>query len=277
MQRETILSIGAFIENLTIAAAHYGFETECEVLATNPRDPALTAVRLIKKTIQAPSIAGIEARRTVRSNYLRKEITTDDIRHIIDRSEKQIRYFTPSSARGKYLSEGTILANRSQCARTPAQDELADWIRWSDDDAAQRLDGLTPETMEITGVAGWYVRHFYDRNDALTKEFVERSIEKVVAQATTHGGWLVITSDDSEPRTLIDTGRMLQRMLLRVRDKMIAIHPMTQLLEESPWKDEVARELGIPNHVQFILRAGYVQTYPNPVSLRRPPQWFIQV
>ena len=59
-------------------------------------------------------------------------------------------------------------------------------------------------------------------------------------------------------------------MFLGVREMNIALHPMTQMLEESPWKDRVAAELGLPGTVQFILRVGYISRYPGPVSLRMP-------
>ena len=93
----------------------------------------------------------------------------------------------------------------------------------------------------------------------------------------TCGGWLVVTSHDSSIPALIEHGRMYQNMLLKIRDKMIAIHPMTQMLEESPWRNQVAKELGLTAEVQWILRIGYLKSYPDPVSLRMPVSWFVQV
>jgi hypothetical protein len=51
---------------------------------------------------------------------------------------------------------------------------------------------------------------------------------------------------------------------------------MTQMLEEEPWKNKVAKDLGVPGEVQWILRIGYVQTYPDPVSLRAPVSRFFR-
>ena len=65
-------------------------------------------------------------------------------------------------------------------------------------------------------------------------------------------------------------------MLLKIRDKRIGIHPMTQMLEEEAWKNKVAKELGVGGEVQWILRTGYLKSYPDPVSLRRPVSWFVQ-
>jgi hypothetical protein len=51
---------------------------------------------------------------------------------------------------------------------------------------------------------------------------------------------------------------------------------MSQALEEEPWKAQVAEKLGIQGKVQFLLRVGYVDSYPEPVSPRRPVDWFVQ-
>ena len=57
---------------------------------------------------------------------------------------------------------------------------------------------------------------------------------------------------------------------LSARERMIAVHPMTQMLEEATFSANVAKDLGVPGPVQFLLRASYVERYPEPVSLRRP-------
>jgi hypothetical protein len=51
---------------------------------------------------------------------------------------------------------------------------------------------------------------------------------------------------------------------------------MTQILEEEAWKNKVAKELGITGEVQWILRIGYLESYPDPVSLRMPVPWFVK-
>jgi len=130
--------------------------------------------------------------------------------------------------------------------------------------------------MEITGFAGWYVRHFYHRANILTEGFRKATVKSVMEQVKRHGGWLVITSEDSSVANLLETGRLFQRMFLRVRDRMIAVHPMTQMLEETQWKNSVADELGLAGRAQFILRVGYLEKYPDPVTLRRPVSSFVR-
>ncbi len=284
--RELLLGIGAFIENLVLAAGTFGYEVDIQITANSPLDPDIAEIRLKKgKTSDFP-LERIRKRRTVRSGYTDQEIKAEDLKYITRHDARSCVvpnapsphsfYFPNNSPQGKYLQEGTIAANRAQAFRDPAQEELASWIRWSNKDARQYRNGLTSESMEIRGFAGWYVRNFYNRESVLKKSFREQTVDIVSKQVKTCGGWLVVTSADSNIPTLIDYGRVFENMLLKVRERMIGIHPMTQMLEEAPWKDKVAKELGLGGEVQWILRIGYLNSYPDPVSLRRPLSWFVQ-
>jgi hypothetical protein len=124
--------------------------------------------------------------------------------------------------------------------------------------------------MEIEGIAGFYVRNFYNRKSVLSNSFRGTTVDTVTNQVRTCGGWLVVTSQDSRIETLIEYGRVFEGMLLKIRDRKIAIHPMTQMLEENPARDAIAKELGLAGEVQWILRIGYLSSYPDPVSLRMP-------
>jgi len=130
--------------------------------------------------------------------------------------------------------------------------------------------------MEIQGFAGWFVRNFYNRESVLKKSFRDQTVDVVANQVKTGGGWVVVTSTDSRIQTLVEYGRVFENVFLKARDKMIAFHPMTQMLEEKPWKNKVAMELGVPAEVQWILRIGYVKSYPDPVSLRAPVSRFFR-
>ncbi len=283
--RELLLGIGAFIENLVVAAGAFGYEAYVQVIAKNPSDPDIVDIQLRKgKTFDFP-LEKIKKRRTVRNNYLNQEMKADDIKFItkhdarsclIPTASPHSFYFPNTSPQGKYLQEGTIEANRKQAFRDPAQEELANWIRWSNKEGRTHRNGLTPESMEIKGMGGLFVRSFYDRASVLKKSFREQTVDIVAKQVKTCGGWLIVTSQDSSIPTLIEYGRVWENILLKIREKMIAIHPMTQMLEEEPWKKQIAKELGLNGEVQWILRTGYLRSYPEPVSLRMPISWFVQ-
>ena len=277
IQRETILSIGAFIQNLEYAANNLGYNCQFSILATTNQDENIVDVKLTKATaIIRYDIEQIKHRRTVRSNYLSDVLKKEDSSYLTKEESDFIQYIPNSSKEHFWLKEQTIEANKIQASRDAAQIELASWIRFSSKDAAGHLDGLTLAGMEIEGIPGWYLRNFYGKKDVMKKSFRDQSIDKVVKQVTQSAGWLLITSKDNSVATLLETGKRLQRLWLKIREKNIAIHPMTQIIEEASTNQKLNQSIGINEPVQFILRVGYLKNYPEPVSPRRTVERFVR-
>lgn len=276
-QRETILSIGAFMQNLEYAAGSFGYDCEYNVIAKSNQDRHVLEVRLKKASPGSFfDTRKIKLRRTVRSGYMNLGLKSSDVKYLIGNQNDYFQFISKSTKEYHWLNEKTIEANRHQSNRDDAQSELADWMRFSSKDAMKYCDGLTTGSMEIDGIPGWVVRNFYDKQMVMSKDFREQGLDKVKRQVSSSGGWIIITSKDNSTATLIETGMRLQRMLLKTRERNIAVHPMTQILEEAPYNTSLNSALGIRGEVQFILRTGYIMNYPDPVSLRRPVEKIVK-
>ncbi|AFZ01752.1 nitroreductase [Calothrix sp. PCC 6303] len=276
-QRETILSIGTFIQNLEYAAGSFGYGCNYNLLAKTNQDEQVMEVKLIKEELKNTfDIAKIKSRRTVRSNFLSDVLEKEDLKYLINSEPQFIHYLPATSKKSQFINEQTIVANRLQAYRNPAQQELADWIRFSSKDADKHRDGLTTAGMEIEGISGWIVRNFYNKDNVMKNDFRETGIDKIKKEVSESAGWILITSRDNSVATLLETGRKMQRLFLKVREKNIAIHPMTQILEEVSTRQTLNQSIGIDENIQFILRTGYLKNYPPSVSLRRPVDEFIR-
>ena len=276
-QRETILSLGAFLENIELAAGAFGYVCRWTLLATTNQDEQVIELRMTKTG--PPDSANIEEmkqRRTVRAGFSREALREDDVAHLVAGESQFIHYLPTTSQEARLINEQTIAANRLQAYRDPAQQELADWIRFSSADARKHRDGLTTGSMEIEGFSGWAVRNFYDKASVVKPAFRERSIDHVRREVGSSAGWILITSKDVSVASLLETGSRMQWLFLKVRARGIAVHPMTQILEEPSTRLALAPALGIGENIQFILRVGYVANTPPPVSLRRPVAWFLR-
>jgi hypothetical protein len=64
-------------------------------------------------------------------------------------------------------------------------------------------------------------------------------------------------------------------MALLAREHHLAIVPMTEQLEEKASREQISRTHGPGMIPQFILRMGYLDRYPAPVSPRRPASRFL--
>lgn len=276
-QRETVLSIGAFVQNLELAADSFGYQCHWDLLAKTSQDERVLEVKLTRKDSKTNfDPAKIKERRTVRSGYLGDVLWKEDVEYLVGSEWDFVHYLPFSSKESQFIDEQTIEANRIQTYRDSAQQELAEWIRFSSTEAEKYRDGLTTASMEIDGFAGWLVRNFYGKENVMKNDFREQGLSKVREQVGKSAGWILITSKDESVENLLETGKRMQKLFLKVRDKNIAVHPMTQILEEPQTKQNFNQSIGINDSVQFILRTGYIKNYPNPVSLRRPIEWFIK-
>jgi len=274
--RESLISIGAFIENLNISAAASGLRAEVEPVASDASAGDIAIVTLKESNPVDYPLNKISLRRTVRNGFRQQEIRWETLSGITGHMKESVHYFPRESAHGKCIAENAVQAFREQTGQDDAQKELSRWIRFSSREAEKHLDGLTPESMEIQGIAGWYARNFMSSSDVMKDSFRRTGIDLTAAYARQGSGWLVITGKGNSPADLIETGRAFERFLLEVRERKIAVHPMNQILEvESRRKDLFSRHgPGFIPHL--ILRIGYIDTYPDPVSLRRPVARFVR-
>ena len=272
--RELLLSIGTFAENLYLAAGAMGYEAAMRVVATDAFCEDVVDVKLTPRDLSDYPLDRLEKRRTVKNDLLDKEISQADLDYITEPLGDGFRFFPRSSEHAKCFTDGTIEANKLQVARDDAQRELAKWIRFTKKQIREHRDGLTVKGMEIQGFAGWYVSRFMDERDVMKQSFRDQTVAKVEKLVAQGGGWLVITSKSGSVADIIDAGRRFEAMALLCRERNIALHPMTQMLEEGNWDAKTEAHKGMTP--QFILRAGYVKKVPKPVSPRRPIGWFVQ-
>jgi len=273
--REAFLSLGHFIENLVIAARSAGFQADVEVVATDSRDHDVARIHLTSALPTDDPLRRLALRRTLRSGYVPEPLDAADIDDLLDHLGGASTYFPRGSQEAEWLQDAEIEAMRQQTWRDPAQHELANWIHLSRSRAERRQDGLTPETMETSWFARQFMYLFMDQDTVLKESFRERGIEAAVEQASEGAGWIVVTSPDSAPASILDAGRRTQRMWLQCRERGIAVHPMSQILEEDPWRQQIADAVGLDRVPQYVLRVGYVDDYPEPVSMRRPVEDFV--
>ena len=202
------------------------------------------------------------------------QIADSDIKQLISENSDAIHLVPARSTKGAYIKSKTIEAYTRQAQNVNVQDELAKWFRFSNMDAKEKNDGLTTSTMEIKGIAGFFVRNFFKPKDSKKGSFVSQGIEKTRTQAEHCGGWILVTQKENTPACWINTGRIFQRLHLECYKLKIGLQPMTQLIEESDFEKPANNELAFGDPIQFVARVGYVKEYTKPVSVRRPVESF---
>jgi nitroreductase len=273
--RELLLSLGAFIENLSITAATLSLHAEVEILAEDHQDREIARVVLQEGPRRDYSLQTLGKRRTIKHGQLPRVLAASDLTRLMAEAEGQITYAARGTKQAAYIEESAVEAFRLQGRRKDAQQEFVHWLRLDNTEVMRHRDGITTDSMGLSGIAGWYVNTFLSPDDFLTEKMRQEGVDTTAALAREGGGWLLLTSRGQTVAELLACGRRFQRIALAACELGIAIHPMTQILEEKgapSLHKVVGDDTLIP---QFVLRVGYPDRYPPAASLRRPVAWFV--
>ena len=272
--RELNMSLGAFIENLTLAAGGLGYDTNIKLNGSKKNSTLVAEINLKKTAFSGYNLSLIEKRRTLRTPFDTTSISEKDINQLRASDSQHIHFFSSHSKEGDFIAQKTLEGYTQEAYNQAAQNELVKWLRFSDKDVNEKKDGLTTAGMQIEGVSGFFVRHFIKPEDTKKEMFVKGGIDKTKNQVMNCSGWIVISSSDNVFAEWIKTGRLYEHIHLTCTQLQIGFQPMNQAIQETMLKKRVAKELGISDELLFIARVGYVAKAPTPVSPRRPVEAF---
>lgn len=274
---ELYISVGAFIENLDIAAKAYGYNAEITLFETgkNSSLPA-ASIKLTKTGLpqNLEYLEELELRTTLRIPFDTMAIKDIDIEKLVSIAPENFIFVPSNSPDGSFIAKKELEAYTIQAYQKDAQDELASWMRFSNKDVNSKRDGLTPAGMGIKGIGGFMVRNFMKPEDSKKESFVKSGVEKTQKQVENCGGWIIISTEKEDLREWINVGRIYARMNIQCRLLNLGFHPMNQIIEVPPIYQEVNGKMMSDRRIRFVARIGYVNEYSAPVSKRRPVESF---
>ena len=275
-RRELYISLGAFIENLTLSAGSLGYGSNVKLNDIYKSSTPVAEIQLYKTVLTGFDISLIERRMTLRIPFNKNPIKATDVNLITAPDPQNILYYPATSEEGLFIADKAVSSYNQQAYNNAAQTELAKWMRFSDKDVKEKKDGLTTAGMQINGIAGFMVRHYYKPEDSKKVSFIKAGIEKTKKQVLGCGGWIAIIATDNSVKEWVKLGRIYQNINLTCTKLNIGFQPMNQIVEEVKFKNEVTKHLGIKKELMFVARLGYVNASSVPVSPRRPVEDFAQ-
>lgn len=273
--RDAIVALGAFLENFMLAARARGLHVDTHVRPFDPTLRELVEVEWSPGPVREYPLERLVTRRTRRAGFATRAIRPADLRALEGPFGGHAAVFGPTTPQGRLLAEGTAESTRLQWRERASRLEWSEWTRWRDLDAHRFRDGLTPEAMEVSGLANWWVRTTYSRSTVLSPSYAARVVDRTRERVRQCGAWLVATVEDDAVAALLAAGARFERMALLLDGLGIAAHPMQQLLEQPQTRESLGGALGLDESPRLILRLGYVAPGGEAVSLRRPVEWFV--
>ncbi|MDZ7722890.1 MAG: hypothetical protein U5R06_08795 [candidate division KSB1 bacterium] len=262
------ISLGCALENMVIAARHYGFEPSVdldpesdEIKVAFTKNGGADDNRLFEAIPQRQA-----ARRTYDGNpipekdleALRNASVQDDVLFRIFKDPVEIEPLV------EFVKEG----NRLQFSNNAFVNELISWIRFKKSEAQRQGDGLNSASMGAPSVPQWLGRLFLNMASA---EGEAKKCEKAIKSSS---ALMMFIAEDNSKRAWINLGRSFERVALTATRLNIRHAHLNMPCEEQHLRKKLQNHLNLTREQPLLLlRIGYAD--PMPCSLRRPVEQVI--
>lgn len=245
--RELIISCGAALLNLRLAARHYGHAVEVESFPEGEESDLLAVLRLGPPRrvtqIEETLFQAIPLRRTNRHPFAERALPDRLLDALVDAAAEE-------GARLEAITEATEIetfadlvaaATQEQTAERRFNDEVLAWLR---PDADPRRDGV-PDSAQGEWDRISTARASPDRSASRRRRLVAES-----------PALLVLVTGADTPRAWLAAGQALERVLLHAAAEGLFASYLNAPVEVESFRAEVARLCG-GGSPQLVLRIGY--------------------
>ena len=261
--RELLISLGAAITNLRVAAAHFGFESSV-LYEADAENPVVALVSLRESCDSDPALrslfASIAKRHTNRQPFVEREIEPQSLERLCDFVEEidSLHFVLPHDIQraARLIEEGDklLLANPS------FRDELAEWMR---PNTGSAQDGVCGDAFGMPGplsaLGPWLMRQF----DAGS---VRARYDRALAEKA--AGLIVLTAHDDRV-SLVRAGEVLERLLLLLTALSIDYSFLNQPVQVPALRHSLWSMIRSTAPPQLLIRFGYAPSAVRPMP-RRP-------
>jgi hypothetical protein len=280
--RQTHISQGTFLELLVIALAEDGIASEVDYFPDGEyangtlEDLPVARVRLLSGSVaRDPLFAAIPLRTSTKRPFEPgRELSSIDAEALARAPTGEgvsVRIVSNVDARSR-LAEICTDAMSVEVKAVPRNVETARWFRFSEDEIEEKRDGFSIRQTGAGALERWVVESFLlDRAGASDPEgsFARGAVDQTRDQARSAAAFGALTSDLNTRRAQVIAGRAYARVALTAAARGLAMHPMSQALEEYPdmaiTKQRLERELGLRSGrtVQMLFRLGHAEVTPH--------------
>lgn len=247
-QRELHISVGCALENLLIAAEHFEYGHQVTYFPEPANEELVATVKLKPQGQPTPfrNPALFEAilnRQTNRKVYEERPIPQDDLQYLQNCCvEGGIwLHMTDDLETKRKVDELIIRSDATQFSDPAFREELGYWI-------GQGVFGAPWLIAKIGQLAVTYMN--------ITKGQDKKDSEVLMSAPIL----AAISSEVNDRESQVKVGQVFERVCLVATTLGIRVHPMSQILEISEQKDEVAKLISKPDVVpQHTFRLGYAE------------------
>ncbi len=255
-RRGMMISLGAALENLLVAARAYGLQP---VVRYRPEDGARGAVAQVSWTPGGPRrdrelFGALTRRHTNRRNY--------DGRALLPVARAQLSAQVADGSRLYWVDDRDGLhdladlahdAVRALVSDRRCQAEQRGWLRMSDKEAARRGDGVPVEALGMTGPANWFAGRYFDARSWFLR-FGAGSLAKRAREGVrSAGAAALLTASGRDETAWLMAGQAYERLVLKATQLGLAHQPINAPIEVERHRAPLLRLFGAAGEVPLML------------------------
>ena len=259
-QREMHISIGCALENLAIAAAHFGYRSAIDCIASCQHPTQVARIRLMPHDVPPPAVgdprfAAITRRHTNHGVYDGRPLTPADREAIAGISvDPGLRVdWIDDEPRRRALDDLVTRADAVLFSRAEFRQELGEAIG----------SGAFGTPWLLATLGRLAVSHL------LTSRLLAASDRRAMASSPVFG---IISAHADTREAQLRVGHVLERLYLEATLRGVSVQPISQPLQTDETRTDLAALLPEPTwHPMLPFRVGYAKD-PGTRSSRRPLQ-----
>lgn len=260
------ISLGCALENLIIAANHFGFICDIKYDLFQEKSEVIK-IKLAKSNDAKDNslFDEISNRQSTRNKYNRIPLPGSDLLSLNEAARQGgiiVKIFTQEKDIEPligFVKQGNIL----QFCNKMFVNELVSWIRFSKSYAERTRDGIRSAVIGAPSIPQWFGKLIMKFNSG------EKEANKCEDAIRNSSGLVLFISEDNSKQNWINIGRSFERFALKTTQLGLKHAHLNMPCEEVEVRKKLQKYLGLPEEQQplLLLRIGYSD--PLPKSFRR--------
>ena len=270
-QRSLMISLGAALENLLIAARAYGLRPTVTYFPNGGAGRVVAEVTWAGGDARRDRamFAAIPERRTNRREY--------DGRGIFLQNRAQLTAQIPEGLGLHWVDDRATLNRladlahdtvRARVLDARAQAEQFAWTRFGLDEARRRGDGVTVDALEYGGPARWLAGRYFNPHSWLLRFGAQSAARQAHSALRSSGSVALLTTPLGVEAQWLAAGQAYERLALKATTLGISHQPINEPIESDLTRSEVLRYFGAGGEQPLMMvRLGHAKSPP--ASVRR--------
>jgi hypothetical protein len=253
--RELFISLGCFIETLTLAANELGYIANCKFLGENP--DGIATISFVPSKTKTPEWEKlIKRRRSDRRFYEKKSIDQKIIARLKSLGNNETKLLVYEDTESKdFLAKMTYTSTYEIMSGQEFRDELASWVRnnWT-----KKPDGMPGYTQGMPGPISLLARFVIKKNKKVAIDQAKKDSNRIIHSSAI--GLICIEKENYE--NWIKAGGLYQRTCLTALANDIKTSGISASIILPKTTKQLIRKLEITSTPVALIRFGYTKNTP---------------